>query len=80
VFPKNEIEPKGNEMQGRVNFFHIVKGFGFICDDDGNDVFFHVSNIVGRAELGEGDEVEFETGVSKRRNRTCRFPASGFPT
>ena len=48
--------------QGKVKWFNDAKGFGFIAQDDGKDVFVHHTAIVadGFRSLAEGDEVEFE--------------------
>jgi CspA family cold shock protein len=48
--------------KGLVKWFNEQKGFGFICKDDGNDVFVHFSAIKmdGFKSLDEGDKVEFE--------------------
>ena len=48
--------------QGTVKWFNNQKGFGFICDEAGNDVFVHYSglNMEGFKSLEEGQEVEFE--------------------
>lgn len=47
---------------GRVKWFNEKKGFGFIEQDNGADVFVHYSNIEGDGfrTLHENDEVEFE--------------------
>ena len=50
---------------GTVKFFNASKGFGFITPDEGNDVFFHVSEVSG-AEPSDGDKVEFEIGEGKK--------------
>ena len=48
--------------KGTVKWFNNQKGFGFICDEAGNDVFVHYSglNMEGFKSLEEGQEVEFE--------------------
>jgi CspA family cold shock protein len=48
--------------QGKVKWFNDAKGFGFIAQGDGKDVFVHHTAIVadGFRSLAEGDEVEFE--------------------
>ena len=48
--------------QGTVKWFNSEKGFGFITQDDGPDVFVHFSAIQtdGYRELKEEQRVEFE--------------------
>jgi len=47
---------------GRVKWFDSKKGFGFIEQENGEDVFVHFSNIAGSGfrNLEDGEEVEFD--------------------
>jgi CspA family cold shock protein len=47
---------------GTVKWFNEAKGFGFISQEAGEDVFVHFSAIVGDGfkTLAEGEKVEFE--------------------
>jgi len=54
--------------QGIVKWFNDRKGYGFISQEDGNDVFVHFSSInaEGYKTLSEGDRVEFDIEESDR--------------
>ncbi|GAM73981.1 cold shock protein cspE [Vibrio ishigakensis] len=50
-----------NTVTGTVKWFNDTKGFGFIQQENGPDVFAHFSAIVGDGfrSLSEGQKVEF---------------------
>jgi len=54
--------------RGIVKWFNDRKGYGFISQEDGNDVFVHFSSIeaTGYKTLSEGDNVDFEIEESDR--------------
>jgi CspA family cold shock protein len=49
-------------QQGTVKWFNAKKGYGFLSDQTGKDVFVHFSalNMDGFKELKDGETVEFE--------------------
>jgi CspA family cold shock protein len=55
-------------MTGSVKWFNAEKGYGFITDEEGQDIFVHYSaiNVEGFKTLNEGDKVTFEVTDSDR--------------
>lgn len=50
-----------SNINGVVKWFNDKKGYGFICADNGKDVFVHCTNINKQFKhnLNEGEEVNF---------------------
>lgn len=57
-----------NVSTGTVKFFNETKGFGFITQDSGPDVFVHYSAISGTGfkTLSEGQRVQFTVSQGKK--------------
>ncbi len=73
---------------GAVKWFDSKKGFGFIVDGDGEDVFVHYSVIEGDGfrRLRDGEKVEYEVvrgakGLAALRVRRLEpdLPSDGYP-
>lgn len=63
TFPRDREEERGFKMaQGTVKWFNPEKGYGFISQNDGEDLFVHFSEIKmdGFKTLDEGAAVEFD--------------------
>lgn len=60
-------------MKGKIKWFNLINGFGFVTAEDGNEYFVHTKSIsVGRTYIGyeAGDEVEFRVQVNPNTNKT----------
>ncbi len=62
------IPEQGIRHQGLVKWFNPTKGFGFIEQDNGQDLFVHQSEIrhSGFRYLNKGDRVEYQIGTGKK--------------
>jgi CspA family cold shock protein len=68
---RGAAEPIMSErLIGRIKIFDEMKGWGFIRQESGPDLFIHVNNLIGNGwkMLLPGDRVEYEIG------RTARGP------
>lgn len=54
--------------EGTVKWFNSAKGYGFIQQEDGEDLFVHFKSIIaeGYKTLEEGQKVEFTIGEGQK--------------
>lgn len=51
---------------GKVKFFNKLKGFGFIIQDNGQDLFFHATGVNNNAEPKKDELVSFIISDGKK--------------
>lgn len=57
---------------GKIKFFNKEKGYGFLFDEKGKEIFFHISGVLDTNEIPmfkEGTEVTFDTEPSKKKGK-----------
>jgi CspA family cold shock protein len=71
--------PGGPRQQGEVKWFNEAKGFGFIVDAAGEDVYVHFSAIAGQGfkTLTQGDRVEFDVVPGARGRQAANVSRPG---
>ncbi|HEY1063178.1 MAG TPA: cold-shock protein [Daejeonella sp.] len=58
---------------GKVKWFNSQKGYGFIIQEDGKEIFVHFKDIEGGANaLRDNDEVEFEVEEGRKGLQAVR--------
>ncbi|HHF3241404.1 TPA: cold-shock protein [Vibrio alginolyticus] len=57
-----------NQVIGTVKWFNETKGFGFISQENGDDLFVHFRSILGDGfkKLIEGEQVSFTVGIGPK--------------
>jgi CspA family cold shock protein len=73
------VTASGTRQQGAVKWFNEAKGFGFIQDDGGEDVFVHFSAIQtdGFKTLTQGERVEFDVVPGARGRQAANVVRIG---
>ena len=63
-----------NREKGKVKWFNVSKGYGFITRESGDDVFVHFRSIRGRGRrsLFEGQEVEFVVSEGEKGTKAAK--------
>ncbi|MCL4641177.1 MULTISPECIES: cold-shock protein [Olivibacter] len=52
---------------GKVKWFNAQKGFGFIIQEDGTDIFVHFKDVKGGIDaIKDNDRVEFEVADGRK--------------
>jgi len=59
-------------MKGKVKFFNVMRGFGFIASDDGKEFFVHQSGLQPGVVLKENDQVTFDVEEGDRGSRAVK--------
>jgi CspA family cold shock protein len=64
----DEHQGETKMVEGTVKWFNDAKGFGFIQQDNGDDVFVHFSQIQGNGfkSLADGDRVSFDVSAGPK--------------
>jgi cold shock protein len=50
---------------GTIKFFNATKGYGFIKDDEGAEIFVHITGLIDQP-INTGDKVTYEVKDGKK--------------
>ncbi|MBU2496689.1 MAG: cold shock domain-containing protein [Nanoarchaeota archaeon] len=56
-------------MKGKIKFFNVGKGYGFILGDDGKEYFVHQTGVKEGTTLHENDSVTFDLEKGEKGQR-----------
>lgn len=62
--PDNQGKKQNKMKNGVVKFFNEAKGFGFIKEEGGQDIFVHATGL--QEDIRENDNVVFEVQEGKK--------------
>lgn len=68
AYDKGEVQVTGEPEKVTVRWYNEEKGYGFVADEQGNDLFIHVSALrrAGLDTLTEGQELTIQRGPGKK--------------
>lgn len=66
-------------MKGQVKWFDSKKGYGFITEESGKEIFVHFSGIAseGFKSLNEGQQVEFDVASGAKGEQAVNVTVVG---
>merc|ERR1711972_1162907 len=75
----SDSESEGELKKGKVKWFDVEKGYGFIEVEGDQDYFVHQTSIYapGFRSLAEGEDVEFKVGTDDRTGKTKALEVTG---